>query len=82
MKKYSCLNCTNNGSPLCEYCSTVISPGGKEQKPSYFVPFSHVMVSGGLGFDIVKRIFKQQSVPISLVLKYNEKIAPSEEEVE
>lgn len=80
MKKYSCLNCTNNGSPLCEYCSTVLSPSGKEQKPSYFVPYSSITVNEGVGLDIVKRIFRSQSVPLSLVLKYNERLAGERDE--
>ncbi len=78
MKKYSCLNCVNNNSPLCEYCSTTEASSGKQKKPRYFIQHSRVVVSEGVGTDIVKRILRCQSIPLELVMCYNEKVAPLE----
>ena len=78
MNKYSCLNCVNNNSPLCEHCSTIEAPSGKQKKPRYFIQHSCVIVSEGIGSDIVKRILRCQSIPLELVMRYNEKVAPLE----
>lgn len=36
-KTYSCAECANRCSPLCELCSKITTPGGKEKRPKHFV---------------------------------------------
>lgn len=38
--EYTCENCINGGSILCEKCITICHPGGAEEKPSHFVRMS------------------------------------------
>lgn len=85
MERFECKRCVNRASPLCEICTTITSPGGKENKPRYYVK------QGDIENPIVKitfphnksevckkkalsiGVFLQNGVPIpmKLVMEYN-----------
>lgn len=80
-EKYKCSMCANQQSPLCELCSVIKSPSGREHKPKYFVGITEIALPlnktvekdalVGLSTAIQSYANSLQTIPIVTVLKYN-----------
>lgn len=82
---YECSRCANRRSPLCELCTTVRSPGGKESKPKYYIEFTGVTRMFARRNELSKRgeecrmklseyLVFNEPLPVSLVMEYNEHV--------
>ena len=88
-KHYDCKTCVNRGSPLCELCTHIASPSGKERKPTYYIAQSSILRAGGrsrfqehptenneiesLAKFITSFLCQRVPIPISVVMEYNRK---------
>lgn len=84
-KQYDCSTCVNRNSPLCELCTQITSPSGKERRPKYYMrimelePFApELKVPLGLNTELEKRAITIARylgaglpIPIRVVLEYN-----------
>ena len=80
-KHYDCATCVNRNSPLCELCTQILSPSGKERKPKYYIGQVEVEpIDPELKFDseverraflIAKHLISGLPIPIRIVLEYN-----------
>ena len=86
-KHYECKRCANRGSPLCELCSSITSPGGRERKPKYYVEFTGV-TPRFKNNELSKRgiecrrmleeyIYLGEPLPVALVVEYNKLVEDS-----
>jgi len=76
MQKYSCEECVNKNSPLCELCYKIDQPSGSTTKPTYFVSRGEitVMKKQTAAILIVENIINRLPIPINLVIEYNKSI--------
>ena len=88
-KRYECTNCVNRATPICEICTRIIKPGGKETKPTYYIAQSVGFSSGDerKRYDAPMKAWKTEELasylmrmlrlriplPTSVVLIYNRK---------
>lgn len=84
-KHYDCKTCVNRGSPLCELCTQITSPSGKEHKPKYYIGLVEVApvvpelrIPHGLSSEIegraitiARHLGAGLPIPIRAVLEYN-----------
>ncbi len=84
-KLYDCGSCVNKSSPLCELCTQITSPGGKERKPKYFIalaevksPITQIKFPHARGREtkrraitIAKYLCDGLPIPIRVVMEYN-----------
>jgi hypothetical protein len=84
-KHYDCKTCVNRGSPLCELCTQITSPSGKEHKPKYYIALTEVFPTAvqimfpyykpkeqkRAALAIAKYLCSGVPIPTSLVLEYN-----------
>lgn len=73
---YRCEVCVNAGTPLCESCRSITSPGGDTTRPTRFIGFTEVddrrqrlMV---LAYNLNHYIRKGQPLPLKWVMEYNQ----------
>lgn len=76
MKKYRCTNCVNLASPLCDYCTVLEMPSGKEQKPKYYIGSAELgyAVEGNIPTLIKISVENGVSIPLIAVYRYNEEL--------
>ena len=74
--RYRCEVCVNAGTPLCESCRSITSPGGDTTRPTRFMGFTEVddrrqrlMV---LAYNLNHYIRKGQPLPLKWVMEYNQ----------
>ena len=93
-KHYECETCANINSPLCELCTRISSPSGKERKPKYYIERQEVAPSvpelriaygldrklEGIAITIARYLRNGVPIPISVVMKYNELVAKEKDE--
>jgi hypothetical protein len=93
-KHYDCKTCVNRGSPLCELCTNITSPSGKEHKPKFYIAQSEVQSVGGRGMFhekpsddpqteklakyLMRLLCQRVPLPTSVVLEYNQKTEKEE----
>ena len=92
-KHYDCRTCVNRHSPLCELCTQITSPSGKERKPKYYIGQSDITVFGGRGKVqritadeeterlakyLLDHLLARAPLPTSVVLEYNRKTEKEE----
>ena len=92
-KHYDCKTCVNRNSPLCELCTQITSPSGKEHKPKYYIGQSDITVFGRRGSYqritadketerlakyLLDHLLARAPLPTSIVLKYNRKTEKEE----
>lgn len=93
-KHYDCKTCVNRGSPLCELCTKITSPSGKEHKPKYYIGQSDITVFGGISGSyqriaadeeterlakyLLDHLLARAPLPTSVVLEYNRKTEKEE----
>lgn len=93
-KHYDCRSCVNRLSPLCELCTQITSPSGKEHKPRYFIAQSDIISVGGqarfaehptddprtekLAKYLMRLICERVPLPTCIVLEYNRKTEKEE----
>lgn len=93
-KHYDCKTCVNRNSPLCELCTQITSPSGKEHKPKYYIGQSDITVFGGRGGSyqritadketerlakyLLDHLLARAPLPTSVVLEYNRKAEKEE----
>ncbi len=93
-KHYDCRTCINRNSPLCELCTQITSPSGKERKPKYYIAQSDIVGVGGrsryhetptsdpetetLTQYLMALLCKRVPIPTSIVLEYNRKTEKEE----
>ena len=91
-KHYDCKTCVNRNSPLCELCTQITSPSGKERKPKYYIGLVEVApvvpelkVPLGLNSELEKRAIDIARylgaglpIPTRVVLEYNRKTEQEE----
>lgn len=93
-KHYDCKTCVNRASPLCELCTQITSPSGKERKPKYYIAQSEVLSVGGrIRFKerptddpetekfakyLISMLCKRVPIPTSVVLEYNRRTEKEE----
>lgn len=92
-KHYDCKLCVNRASPLCELCTQITSPGGKEHKPKYYIGQSDIVVIGGRGKHqritadqkteclakyLLDHLLARVPLPTGLVLEYNRRTEKEE----
>ena len=73
MGKYDCLECINQHSPICEYCSVTHVPSGKEMRPRYFVRISSIgrVAEGGMPQYIKGCVENGKTISTAVIDKYN-----------
>ena len=93
-KHYDCRTCINKGSPLCELCTQVTKPSGKETKPTYYLAQSSIINIGGTGSYpeastgdeeteklakyLSEHILRRIPLPTGAVLEYNRRTGKEE----
>ena len=83
---YRCEVCVNAGTPLCESCRSITSPGGDTTRPTRFIGFTEVdsrrQELTVHAYNIVHHIRKGQPLPMRWVMRYNELMCGKGEKVE
>lgn len=76
-----CKTCLNKGTPICQLCSFVKSPSGKETKPSCYTGDGSAALAGmtvsDMGAVLLVRLQTGKPLPLSWVLRYNDRIVAS-----
>ena len=88
-KRYDCAFCINKATPLCELCTRITTPSGKESKPTYYIAEGKTVNAGDVeGFidrittdmetenlanQLVHHLLSRVPLPARLVLAYNRK---------
>ncbi len=93
-KRYDCRTCANKWSPLCELCSRVVSPSGRERPPKYYVDARAVTAVGrrnaaektddeteALVLELVRSIFARGPLPLAIVMRYNAAVSNKDGQV-
>lgn len=79
--KYSCSNCLNHSTPLCDCCTEIRSPSGETSKPTYYQSAegnpNEYSAAAEISAKIVLRLTTGAPVPLAWVVKYNEIITSS-----
>ena len=83
MPKYDCNACVNKRSPLCELCTRITSPGGKEHKPKWYVelveiePINDMPLSQAtrseIAEELIRMLYRGIPIPTALVVEYNKR---------
>lgn len=71
-EKYACSRCANAGTPICDTCMHVISPGKRENIPSKYTELT--TNAPGMSEEarvIVLLAVTKSTIPIKIVMAYN-----------
>lgn len=92
-KRYDCKTCVNRNSPLCELCTRITSPSGKERRPKYYVGLVEVITAvselkapHGVNTELERRAITIAKylgagfpIPTRVLLEYNKLVAQKTE---
>ncbi len=71
-----CDTCLNRATMVCELCRKIVSPSGKETKPTHYMgdgaTLTNKLSEVDVGAILLVRVQLRQPLPLSLVLRYNE----------
>lgn len=77
--KYKCEDCANQATPICENCTRIESPSGRERKPKFYVALSKEAPADFFDrtapFYLMQKMFayihELKPIPVALILEYN-----------
>lgn len=78
----SCKTCLNRATLVCQGCTSIKSPSGKQTRPTHYMGDGATptdgLSPGDLGAILLVRVQLGKPLPLSLVLRYNEQAAHTE----
>ena len=90
VKVYSCYECANRKSPLCDSCTHISSPDGSESKPKYYIHYDGSMPCGQYRrlegraetcAELLELYLRTGwPLPVAIVMEYNGHIEKKREE--
>ncbi len=85
-EKYPCEACANRCPVMCDGCTIIASPSGKERRPSRFLRLKmRIYFSGTRGHtavlkdELAELIRLNAPLPLALVMEYNRRVEPGDE---